>query len=413
MYLREWDKWGWHKQHDLASRAGELNNAPPIPRIAAADLSVEEFKTRFLKPQLPVIITGLVDDWPAMVCGWQGVPVFGGRGVPEHRTAPRRLPPLARPQKHWTPEALYEHARHRKFKCGEDDDGYAVRMKLKYFLRYMASQQDDSPLYIFESRFDDKARWPAMRDHYSVPEYFREDLFDLVPEKMRPPHRWWLVGPQRSGTVCHIDPLGTSAWNACVHGKKRWVLIPPATSAEYAKAKAFQARVPDASRKSGTRALEDDEAIDYFHLQLPRAIAAAAKAGTPMQVYDFVQEPGDLMYVPGGWWHAVLNITDTVAVTQNFASPEAFDAVWTRCRRSRKRLAARLLGALRVKYPALAARALELNARNDFVMQFVPGDDGRIVAKHSRKHQRDAEIDSSSSDTTDTSDGEVDDGRGY
>lgn len=85
LYLREWDKWGWHKRDDLGSRAGELNNAPPVPRIAAADLSVEEFKTRFLKPQQPVIITGLVDDWPATVCGWQRVPALGLSVV--HRAA--------------------------------------------------------------------------------------------------------------------------------------------------------------------------------------------------------------------------------------------------------------------------------------------------------------------------------------
>lgn len=46
------------------------------------------------------------------------------------------------------PQKLYERYRHRKFKCGEDDDGYAVKMKLKYFLRYMATQHDDSPMYV-------------------------------------------------------------------------------------------------------------------------------------------------------------------------------------------------------------------------------------------------------------------------
>ena len=44
-------------------------------------------------------------------------------------------------------------------------------------------------------------------------------------------HRWMILGPMHSGSNLHVDPLGTSAWNMLLLGRKLWVLFPPGTYA--------------------------------------------------------------------------------------------------------------------------------------------------------------------------------------
>ena len=98
-------------------------------------------------------------------------------------------------------------------KVGEDDKGRKLRIKLKYYLEYMVHQKDDRPLYLFESAMESQKGIKRMLKKYQIPKIFQEDNFDLLKEKYRPPHRWFLIGPVRSGSTIHQDPLNTTAWN--------------------------------------------------------------------------------------------------------------------------------------------------------------------------------------------------------
>lgn len=332
----------------------------------ANTLTVKRFIELYEEPKIPCILTNTANFWPAF-------------------------------QK-WTPKSLYSMHRHRKFRCGEDDNGKTVKVKLKHFLRYMKKQTDDSPLYIFDSMFDDSGTSCPIKQDYEIPKYFQEDLLHLVGENRRPPYRWFLLGPRRSGTTIHIDPLATSAWNTLIYGLKRWVLFPPDMSYKVVKAE-------DLVNKDE---LEDDESIDYFLKILPRL---KEKHGLELtsRIIEFYQLPGETVFVPGGWWHAVLNVQDSCAVTQNYASSGNFNTVWLAVRDGRHGMARKWLQVLKRVRPDLACRADALNERDGWSeskakLQHCKNKEKRLaqLLDHQKRHENeDEELSSGSSDSDD------------
>mmetsp|Transcript_154314 Transcript_154314/g.287744 ORF Transcript_154314/g.287744 Transcript_154314/m.287744 type:complete len:517 (+) Transcript_154314:103-1653(+) len=320
--VSEWGKFGYAGS-DVCSRPIDPYDSQtvPIPRARRSDITPEWFYEHVAAAKQPMIIEGAVNHWPAM--------------------------------ERWSIDRLEERFGNCAFKVGSDKKGRKIRMKMKYFADYMRHQQDDNPIYLFETNVDGDAEMVRLTDDFEVPDFCPHDWFGLMNKDARPPHRWFCIGPRRSGTTVHTDPLGTAAWNAVTHGVKRWVLFEPGVPKRIVKGK-------DLIQKG-----EADEAIMYFDYILPRI----KRAYPDVRVYEGLQNPGDVIFVPGDWWHGVLNTEDCVAVTQNYVGPDNFEVVWKRTRREREKVAYLWLRNMRKFAPELHAWAIDLNRQAGFQMR--------------------------------------------
>ena len=90
-----------------------------------------------------------------------------------------------------------------------------------------------------------------------------------------------MLGPARSGSGLHIDPLATGAWNALLAGRKRWALFPPGAP-----------RALVAPREPGL----EREAASWFAKVYPRARGAHWPSAAPVDIIQVLcvwapQEP--------------------------------------------------------------------------------------------------------------------------
>lgn len=253
------------KWHDLQQKfmIEPSQNAPT--RIGKEESKELTFYPWFERQNVPVILEGLTDEWKAMTsCRWNNLlDNFGDY--------------------YW------------RF-----SDTHGAGMTLDTYQKYITTLEgivDDAPLAVYDSQLaaDDRA---CLLQDYTVPNCFAApDLFEKLGEEERPPYKWILMGPARSGTGLHVDPMGTHAWVTVVEGLKRWVLFPYGT---------------------------DPQLIGIQDPQIPSALWFAnwydkAMEAVPEAV-EVLQRPGETVYVPAGWPHLVLNLEPTVAITHNYAT---------------------------------------------------------------------------------------------
>lgn len=235
-----------------------------------SDLIIEHF----IAEHLPVKVKGLAEDWKT---------------------------------NEWTLDFFKENKGDLRFpvrrKNMQDQKDEEKEMALKEYIQYMLEverQPVENPYYLnttFSPTVD-------MLDDYQVPDYFKcyFDNFRNIPDKTT--LSWIYLAPKYSITGLHIDVIESSAWNLVISGKKFWVFYPKEQN-PYLYAGAVNPFAPDTNKHPLYQKAE------------------------PMVC---VQNPGEIIFTPSGWYHAVLNLETGISLTENFINEYNIDAVRSYCK---------------------------------------------------------------------------------
>lgn len=388
-----------------------------IPRISAAHLTVEAFVRLFEEANRPVIITDAITHWPAMA--WTPASLIQQMGQHAFRASSATAPmPVT-----FTMEDYFTYASltHDEVPFYLFDKGFASAPRHRQQAQPMsnsaspeadssstsqraATGQSENPADSTHTHghgqghghCDGRGHTPgqdhgSLEEDYSIPKYFDPsirtgdaDLFHVLGAA-RPDHRWLVIGPARSGSIYHIDPNATHAWNAVLSGRKKWIFYPPHTQPPGVQRTedSAEAIVPvstaewlltfwafhleNREHSSSSSSGSSSSKLPPWHSVYNDLLTSAPGIELPGQYHaprsmssaplECIQGPGEIIFVPHGYWHMVYNLEDSIALTHNYVSRSNLSDVLRFLRDTPDQITG--MGGSTLQKPAVVAEAQE------------------------------------------------------
>lgn len=223
-----------------------MRKAPEIER--RRKLSLNEFVEEYRKKLKPVVVEGLMDEWPAL--------------------------------KKWNWDYLAQKCANTSVVVDSYNSKRARRVTFAEFVDMLKANRDSGqpPIYLQEWLY--MATCPQLAEdlpELPIAQYdFRRNLFG---EKISTNHQLW-IGQKGGTTRIHQDSYFIDVMHAQIVGKKHWcVMSPPAT-------------------------LERDESGEFGFTTLVN--------DPNVQILQCVLKPGDVLYLPAQWWHRIQLLEDSI-----------------------------------------------------------------------------------------------------
>lgn len=151
-----------------------------------------------------------------------------------------------------------------------------------------------------------------IKNDYQTPEPFNCWYSNTKSATPKTNLSWIYSGGAGTGTILHRDIWWSSAWNYLLQGKKLWIIY-PATYSQSIK----------------------DNLLQYDITPNPEDYSAFLNL--PCKPLTCIQNAGETIFVPGDCYHQVVNLEQTLSLTENFINETNYDLVRSYFRESGNR----------------------------------------------------------------------------
>jgi hypothetical protein len=195
------------------------------------------------------------------------------------------------------------------------------------FLDYYATNvTHDGEGYRFFYKLKDGYLSREVHQDYSIPQPFIvADVYAKLPQYEKEhfprdfgPMHWFLMANRGTGTLPHMDPHYTDAWNSLLYGHTWWIVYPniPPEIVNEDETMCF----PLCSTYSipAEKIVNNGEERSWYSSAGLHAHKMCYGDKSPMQI---LQSPGETIYLPYGYVHSASNMDGTIGITQNYGTP--------------------------------------------------------------------------------------------
>lgn len=325
-----------------------------IPR--EHNLSVADFIARYSSTGLPVIVSGALEAWPARTWDLRRFDELCG-ARPLYPTCAARDGHVKVPS-----SAALGHTWGAVFSvlvgewlptigdllAAQGDPSWQRQVDVSQDGVDVSLEVRGPDLYLHDAPIEKLC--PAALAELRAPRYFPVD-YRMQLAKWAPPaegaegercelrhHPSIFIGRGGSQSGLHRDSEGTRFWMAMLRGEKSFRLLDQQTSLE-AKFRwpsscvrgtgGFLRAQKRVHKPSLVAEMCPQYAIDLFAAELPPPASAeeraeagdtatAGKADSPLVVWEGSVGAGEMLFIPEGWAHQVLNLSPTIGVSANF-----------------------------------------------------------------------------------------------